>query len=67
MDNPYGSTAGAGSGEFHVYRHARAREMMRTQELDEEEAKLHADKEFHTKLKTNRPYNIMMYDKYLPL
>ena len=54
MDNPYGSTAGAGSGEFHVYRHARAREMMRMQELDEEEAKLQADKEFYTKLQTDR-------------
>ena len=35
--NPYGSTAGAGSGEFHVYRHARAREMQRMQTLDEQE------------------------------
>jgi len=54
VDNPYGSTGGAGSSEFHVYRHARAREMMRMQELDEEEAKLHADKEFYTKLQTDR-------------
>ncbi len=34
--NPYGSTSGAGSGEFHVYRHARAREMARWNALDQE-------------------------------
>mmetsp|Transcript_12169 Transcript_12169/g.22800 ORF Transcript_12169/g.22800 Transcript_12169/m.22800 type:complete len:233 (-) Transcript_12169:98-796(-) len=35
--NPYGSTAGAGSGEFHIYRHARAREQQRLKALDEAE------------------------------
>jgi len=38
VHNPYGSTAGAGSGEFHVYRHARAREQERLSKLNEEEA-----------------------------
>jgi hypothetical protein len=33
--NPYSSVAGAGSGEFHVYRHARAREQERLKRLDE--------------------------------
>ena len=33
--NPYGSTSGAGSGEFHVYRHARARETARWKAIDE--------------------------------
>lgn len=37
VSNPYGSTAGAGSGEFHVYRHARAREAARWKELDASE------------------------------
>ncbi len=52
--NPYGSTAGAGSGEFHVYRHARSREMMRIQQLDEEEADREADEEFWKKLKADQ-------------
>lgn len=33
--NPYGSTAGAGSGEFHMYRQARTREMIRQAALQQ--------------------------------
>ncbi|KAG7370913.1 DUF1168 domain containing protein [Nitzschia inconspicua] len=44
--NPYGSAAGAGSGEFHIYRHARAREMKRWKELDEEQKQQLLDEEF---------------------
>lgn len=50
VNNPYGSTAGAGSGEFHVYRHARSREMARVKNLDEEEEKRKLDAEFRQKL-----------------
>ncbi|KAL7516283.1 hypothetical protein ACHAWX_001315 [Stephanocyclus meneghinianus] len=50
VDNPYGSTAGAGSGEFHVYRHARAREMARWKEINANEAELKAEEEFQKKV-----------------
>ncbi len=52
--NPYGSTAGAGSGEFHVYRNARSREMMRIQQLDEEDKERKADDEFWRKVMTEQ-------------
>lgn len=48
--NPYGSTAGAGSGEFHIYRHARAREMLRLKGLDEEEQRQQELQEFDSKV-----------------
>ncbi|KAL7539326.1 hypothetical protein ACHAWF_006380 [Thalassiosira exigua] len=50
VDNPYGSTAGAGSGEFHVYRHARAREMERWKKINADEAEMKAEAEFQEKL-----------------
>ncbi|KAL3775220.1 hypothetical protein ACHAWO_007892 [Cyclotella atomus] len=50
VDNPYGSTAGAGSGEFHVYRHARAREMARWKEMHATEAEMKAEEEFQRKV-----------------
>ena len=50
VDNPYGSTAGAGSGEFHVYRHARAREMARWEAINATEAERKAEEEFQSKV-----------------
>jgi len=50
VHNPYGSTAGAGSGEFHIYRHARAREQQRLNALDEVEQEQHDEQEFQGKI-----------------
>lgn len=49
-----GSSAGAGSGEFHVYRHLRRREYQRQEFMDvmSEEQKL--DEEFQLKIKDNQ-------------
>jgi hypothetical protein len=40
MKNVSGSSAGAGSGEFHVYKHARRREYERIKLLEEKAAKV---------------------------
>lgn len=50
VHNPYGSTAGAGSGEFHIYRHARAREQQRLKALDEAEEEQTEDAQFQEKI-----------------
>lgn len=50
--NPYSSVAGAGSGEFHVYRHSRAREQERLTRLDEIEEEETEEKEFRAKVET---------------
>jgi hypothetical protein len=44
--NPYGATAGANSGDFHVYRHARARELERMNGMDEAEEEELKDLEY---------------------
>lgn len=38
-----GSSAGAGSGEFHVYRALRRKEYTRLKDMDEQEAKVSGD------------------------
>jgi hypothetical protein len=48
--NPYGATAGANSGDFHVYRHARARELERMNGMDEAEEEELKDLEYETML-----------------
>ncbi|XP_018299673.1 PRKR-interacting protein 1 homolog isoform X2 [Mycetomoellerius zeteki] len=52
--NVMGSSAGAGSGEFHVYRHLRRKEYARQKFIQEKAYKEHLDDEYHQKLEENR-------------
>merc|ERR1712018_480991 len=45
--NVMGSSAGAGSGEFHVYRQIRRKEFLRTKVLDEQLSKDKLNEEYH--------------------
>ncbi|KAK9817826.1 hypothetical protein WJX72_002773 [[Myrmecia] bisecta] len=47
--NVAGSNAGAGSGEFHMYRQARRREMMRQGRIEEEAQEMQLQSEFEQK------------------
>uniref|UniRef100_UPI00398E4277 PRKR-interacting protein 1 homolog n=1 Tax=Pristiophorus japonicus TaxID=55135 RepID=UPI00398E4277 len=49
-----GSSAGAGSGEFHVYRHLRRREYMREEFMEKHAAQHRLEDEFQRKLDENR-------------
>ncbi|KAK2816506.1 hypothetical protein Q7C36_022777 [Tachysurus vachellii] len=49
-----GSSAGAGSGEFHVYRHLRRREYQRQDFLDRMSEKQKMDEEYLEKVKENQ-------------
>ena len=49
-----GSSAGAGSGEFHVYRHIRRREYNRQAHMDDNEKRCRLDEEYHNKLLENK-------------
>lgn len=52
--NVMGSSAGAGSGEFHVYRHLRRKEMSRLKELEEMSHMERLDAEFKRKLEETK-------------
>lgn len=54
--NPYGSTAGAGSGDFHVYRHARNRELQRQQHMDLTAAEQEAEELFQNEQAKNKEW-----------
>ncbi|MCJ8748772.1 hypothetical protein PDJAM_G00168550 [Pangasius djambal] len=49
-----GSSAGAGSGEFHVYRHLRRREYQRQDFLDQMSEKQKLDEDYQEKMKENQ-------------
>ncbi|EDW77053.1 uncharacterized protein Dwil_GK22164 [Drosophila willistoni] len=52
--NVMGSSAGAGSGEFHVYRHLRRKEYARQKNIQHQSAQEAADSAFQQKLEDNR-------------
>ncbi|XP_011644605.1 PRKR-interacting protein 1 homolog [Pogonomyrmex barbatus] len=52
--NVMGSSAGAGSGEFHVYRHLRRKEYARQKFIQEKAHKELLDDEYHQKLEENK-------------
>lgn len=54
VTNVQGSSAGAGSGEFHVYKASRRREYERLRLMDEEVRKEEADREFEARREERR-------------
>jgi len=52
--NVMGSSAGAGSGEFHVYRHLRRKEMARLKYIELQAHKDELDQRYHDRLEANR-------------
>lgn len=52
--NVMGSSAGAGSGEFHVYRHIRRREYARQEFLQNCKEKDDLDRDYHIRLENNK-------------
>ncbi|XP_055693142.1 PRKR-interacting protein 1 homolog [Lutzomyia longipalpis] len=52
--NVMGSSAGAGSGEFHVYRHLRRKEYARQKHIQEASKKEQMDSSYQEKLEENR-------------
>ena len=54
--NPYGSTAGAGSGEFHIYRHSRNRELQRQKFMELSAAEQQLEQQYQQQLAENQEW-----------
>lgn len=52
--NVMGSSAGAGSGEFHVYRHLRRKEFARQKQIEQKSKREEMDEAFENKLLQNK-------------
>lgn len=52
--NVMGSSAGAGSGEFHVYRHLRRKEYARQKFIQEKSEKEKLEDDYHKKIEENK-------------
>merc|ERR1712086_630987 len=52
--NVMGSSAGAGSGEFHVYRQIRRKEFARQKIMGEQKSKDDLNEQFHAKIEENQ-------------
>lgn len=52
--NVMGSSAGAGSGEFHVYRHLRRKEFARQKQIEQKSRQEQLDDEFQEKIEQNK-------------
>ena len=61
--NVQGSSAGAGSGEFHVYKASRRREYERLKLMDEENAKEQADIDFKRRQEENKAKDVTKTEK----
>lgn len=63
VENVMGSSAGAGSGEFHMYLNSRNREKARMESIDAQRKKEEDDKAFQEKLELNRKVSQDRTDK----